>query len=249
MSSCRDCAILSLNEIFGLSESSALDAEIFCDEPTNAELRLEGAVIRNGSSSRARSLGALLSDTFFPFKPLSMPRSTFFGEWTSSGALIRFCGEAAICTSRVACPLYPTDLEVCACVSTDGGRFSFVALRPSDRPSFSTSELEPTAALRFCCSFLSLSFASNACNCSCNVSSSSSSSSVSWPGFCGLALRLIEFRWGEAADLFSGDGEGDVLSWYCRSLSRPLGELRRASCGERGGHRGSRGTIEVFSMH
>ena len=37
-------------------------------------------------------------------------------------------------------------------------------------------------------------------------------------------------------DFFRGDGEGDVRSWYCRNFCRPVGELRRASCDDRGGH-------------
>ena len=171
---------------------------------------------------------------------------TFFGDCASSAVLIFFCGEAGICTSRVVCPLGPTDFEAWASVWNDGGRFSFAAFRLSDRVPLSTSDPELTAAFRFCCSFLSLILASNACNCSCRVSSSSFSSPSSGWGTAGV-LRPIALRLGVVVALFNGDGVGDVLSWYSRILLRPLGELRSASWGERGGHRGSREAAQEIS--
>lgn len=85
------------------------------------------------------------------------------------------------------------------------------------------------------CNFLSRSLACISCNLSWSVSSSSSSSSSLAPWMPspmpadrdGLALKRPPRE---------GDGLGDVWFSISRYRSLPFGVLRRASCGDLGGH-------------
>lgn len=143
-------------------------------------------LLANGSSAAAFLSGGRFSDTFRPFRPLSIPRSILPGDLFSS-VMMRFRGgDTGICSAE-------NDFK-----------------RLSTGFSFSTSEVADTALAFFCCSFLSLNRASIASRRNCKVSSSSSSFSTT-AGARGLRCRCLRF--GVVAGFFRGEGVGDVRSW------------------------------------
>lgn len=147
------------------------------------------------------------------------------------------CGDTGTCTGRRALAVD----RGCSgfCQSRSPAALRVVVPEDADEfagRSFSISEpVDVFLTLFFCCNRFSFNFASSACNRNCSVSSSSSSSSSEVDA--GALTLGCDWLWvlvDRAA--FKGEGDGEVRSWYLRMRERPLGELRRASKGERGGH-------------
>jgi hypothetical protein len=171
-----------------------------------------------------RATLGLFNETSCAFNPLSSPRSTLAGDFGTAGGACLLTGDRGTSTAG-------SNVSGGSKANPRPLRLLVEDVALDSDPCSPAPWLAAPLFFAFC-SFFSFSLASMAFSLSCSVSSSSSSSSsLSEEGMLTAFFGVV--RAGRR-----GDGEVERPSRIRWSLLRPPGELRRASCGERGGHCG-----------